>query len=125
VRDAEMFASKDKERKELIEAKNSADNLAYSSEKSLDEHKEKLPQPIVDEISTAISDLRAAAQTENVEDINSKIDAMQKSVMKIGEELQRQSGGGGSDANTDGGNADGGAQDAEYTKADEDKEKKE
>merc|ERR1712003_297602 len=76
VRDAEMFASKDKERKELIEAKNSADNLAYSSEKSLDEHKDKLPQEVVTEIETAISDLRAAAQTENVEDINAKIDVM-------------------------------------------------
>ena len=77
----------------------------------------------MDEITTAISDVRAAAQTENVEDINSKIDALQKSVMKIGEELSRQSGGsGGSDANA---NADAGAQDAEYTKAEEDKEKKE
>merc|ERR1712087_712101 len=111
------FASKDKERKELIEAKNSADNLAYSSEKSLDEHKDKLPQPIVDEISTAISELRAAAGTENVEDINSKIDALQKSVMKIGEELSRQSGGGSADAGS--ADAGAGAQDAEFTKADE------
>ena len=118
VRDAEMFASKDKERKELIEAKNSADNLVYSSDKSLDEHKAKLPQPVVDEITSAITDLRTASQTENLEDINSKIDALQKSVMKIGEELSKQAGGG---DGAEGGNADGGAQDAEFTKADEEK----
>merc|ERR1719443_1928733 len=116
VRDAEMYASKDKERKELIEAKNTADNLAYSSEKSLDEHKDKLPQEVVTEIETAISDLRAAAQTENVEDINAKIDVMQKAVMKIGEELSKQSGGGGSAGGAEG-TSEGGAQDAEYTKA--------
>merc|ERR1712087_1087668 len=85
VRDAEMFASKDKERKELIEAKNTADNLVYSSEKSLDEHKAKLPQAVVDEIESAITALRTAAQTEDAQDINAKVDALQKAVMKIGE----------------------------------------
>jgi len=117
VRDAEMFAGKDKERKELIEAKNSADNLVYSSEKSLDEHKDKLPQEVVDAISTAITDCRTAAQTENVEDINAKVNALQQAVMKIGEELSRQSGG-----STQGGQDDAGnAQEADYTKADEEK----
>merc|ERR1711904_190934 len=114
VRDAEVFASKDKERKELIEAKNSADNLVYSSEKSLDEHKAKLPQEVVDEITTAISDLRTAAETEDVEDMKKKTDALQKAVMKIGEELSRQAGGSGGDQA-------GQAEDAEYTKADEEK----
>jgi hypothetical protein len=39
VRDAEQYGEKDKERKELIEARNEADTLAYSVEKSLNEHK--------------------------------------------------------------------------------------
>ena len=127
VRDAEMFASKDKERKALIEAKNTADNLVYSSEKSLDEHKAKLPQAVVDEIESAVTDLRTAAQTEDVEDINAKVDALQKAVMKIGEELSRQAGGSGGDSGTEEG-AQGspdegakGAEDAEYTKAEEEK----
>mmetsp|Transcript_8794 Transcript_8794/g.31718 ORF Transcript_8794/g.31718 Transcript_8794/m.31718 type:complete len:708 (-) Transcript_8794:112-2235(-) len=121
VRDAEMYASKDKERKELIEAKNTADNLVYSSEKSLDEHKDKLPQAVVDEINSAITDLRTVAQTENVEDINGKVDALQKAVMKIGEELSRQAGGGGAGASSEGAEGEAGSQDAEYTKADEEK----
>jgi len=125
VRDAEMFASKDKERKELIEAKNTADNLVYSSEKSLDEHKAKLPQAVVDEIESAITALRTAAQTEDVQDINAKVDALQKAVMKIGEELSRQAGGsgGGADDGAQGNPDEGakGAEDAEYTKASEEK----
>merc|ERR1712127_741364 len=56
VRDAETFAGKDKERKALIEAKNDADTLLYSAEKSLHEHKEKLPADIVSQIETAIAD---------------------------------------------------------------------
>jgi hypothetical protein len=39
VRDAEQYAEKDRERKELIEARNEADTLCYSMEKSLQEHK--------------------------------------------------------------------------------------
>lgn len=44
VRDAEAYAEGDRKRKEMIEAKNEADSLAYSTEKSLNEHKAKLPQ---------------------------------------------------------------------------------
>ena len=44
VRDSEEFADKDKERKAIIEARNEGDTLIYSSERSLNEHKEKLPQ---------------------------------------------------------------------------------
>ena len=44
VREAEEYAEKDKERKALIDAKNDADNTMYSVERSLNEHKDKLPQ---------------------------------------------------------------------------------
>ena len=121
VRDAEAFASKDKERKEAIEAKNTADNLVYSSEKSLAEHKDKLPSEVVSEIEGAITACRTAATTEDVEDIKAKTDALQSAVMKIGEELSKQSGGGAEGGAGAGGD---GAQDAEYDKPDEEKEQK-
>ena len=44
VRDSEEFAEKDKEKKAIIEAKNEGDTLIYSAERSLNEHKDKLPQ---------------------------------------------------------------------------------
>lgn len=44
VRDAEQYAAADKKRKEMIEVKNEADTAIYSTEKSLNEYKAKLPQ---------------------------------------------------------------------------------
>merc|ERR1712178_521181 len=54
VRDAESFAAADKAKKELIDAKNEADTLLYSSERSLNEHKDKLPADVVSQIQEAI-----------------------------------------------------------------------
>lgn len=62
VREAETYSEKDKTRKELIEAKNEADTAIYSTDKSLTEYKSKLPQAVVDEITKAIADCRAASQ---------------------------------------------------------------
>eukprot|EP00958_Prasinococcus_capsulatus_P007415 scaffold694_cov188-Prasinococcus_capsulatus_cf.AAC.2 len=93
VRDAETFAAKDKERKDIIEAKNDADTLLYSSEKSLDEHKSKLPAEVVTAIEDAVKGLRAEMEGENLEALKSKTDELRKAVMKIGESLQQQAGG--------------------------------
>uniref|UniRef100_A0A061RYD5 Molecular chaperone DnaK n=1 Tax=Tetraselmis sp. GSL018 TaxID=582737 RepID=A0A061RYD5_9CHLO len=96
VRDAETYAEKDKQRKEVIEAKNEGDALIWSSEKSRDEHKANLPEEVVKSIDSAISDLRAAmeGEPETAEPIKEKIDALQKAVMKIGEHMSQSSGGG-------------------------------
>lgn len=60
VQDAESFAQKDKEKKEMVEAKNEADTLMYSAQRSLDEHKSKLPSEVVEQIEKAITNTRAA-----------------------------------------------------------------
>ncbi|KAG0613844.1 hypothetical protein M758_6G133500 [Ceratodon purpureus] len=110
VKDAELYAQKDQERKQLIDAKNDADTTMYSVEKSLSEHKDKLPQDVVDSITTAVADLKKAVESENVEDIKQKITAAQQASMKIGEALMKNqsSGSGGS------GPAGGQAAEAEY-----------
>ncbi|XP_049382957.1 heat shock 70 kDa protein, mitochondrial isoform X10 [Solanum stenotomum] len=112
VREAEMHAQKDQERKALIDIRNSADTTIYSIEKSLSEYKEKVPKEVVTEIETAISDLRAAMGTENIDDIKAKLDAANKAVSKIGEHMAGGSSGGASG----GGGAQGGDQppEAEY-----------
>ncbi|MCD7451610.1 Heat shock protein 68 [Datura stramonium] len=84
VREAEMHAQKDQERKTLIDLRNSADTTIYSIEKSLNEYRDKVPKEVVTEIETAVSDLRAATGTENVDEIKSKLDAANKAVSKIG-----------------------------------------
>lgn len=93
VRDAEQFASADKKRKELIEAKNEADTSIYSTEKSLNEYKAKLPQAVVDEINKALAEAREASQGEDVEKLKAKVQELSKASMKIGEALSQQSGG--------------------------------
>ncbi|CAO2815805.1 unnamed protein product [Amaranthus hypochondriacus] len=95
VKEAEIHAQKDQERKNLIDARNTADTSIYSIEKSLNEYREKIPSEIAKEIEDAVSDLRSAMQGENVDEIKAKIDAANKAVSKIG---QHMSGGSGGDA---------------------------
>eukprot|EP00850_Spirogloea_muscicola_P014880 SM000110S18887 [mRNA] locus=s110:86693:90416:+ [translate_table: standard] len=90
VKDAELFAAKDKERKALIEAKNDADTTLYSVEKSLNEHKAKLPPDVVSTIEAALADLRKATESDNVDNIRSTLSAAQQASLKIGESLARQ-----------------------------------
>ncbi|CAN4112028.1 unnamed protein product [Withania somnifera] len=111
VREAEMHAQKDQERKSLIDLRNNADTTMYSIEKSLNEYRDKVPKEVVTEIETAVSDLRAAMGTENIDDIKSKLDAANKAVSKIGEHMT-----GGSSGGATGGGSQGGDQppEAEY-----------
>jgi L1 cell adhesion molecule like protein len=84
VRDAEAHADADKNRKELIEAKNEADTLLYSADKNLSEHGANLPTDVKDAITGAQADLRSALEAENLEEVKAKIEALQQAVMKIG-----------------------------------------
>jgi len=91
VRQSEMFEKEDKKRKDLVDAKNDADALSYSTEKSLEEHQSKLQQAVVDEIKKALGELREASGQDDVEAIREKMSALSKAAMKIGEALGQQS----------------------------------
>ena len=114
VRDAEEHAEKDKERKAAIEAKNEADTSVYSAERNLEEHKEKLPADVVSEIEKAIADTREAMGGDDAEKIMESVNALRKSLTKIGEALNKQAGSEQPEQ----------AQDAEFTDADKDKKEK-
>uniref|UniRef100_A0A7S0ILD6 Uncharacterized protein n=1 Tax=Micromonas pusilla TaxID=38833 RepID=A0A7S0ILD6_MICPS len=94
VREAEAHADADKNRKELIEAKNEADTLLYSADKNISEHQANLPAEVVDAIKAAQVDLRTAVESENLEQVREKINELQQAVMKIGEALNKGAGGG-------------------------------
>ena len=102
VNDAESYAEQDKERKAAIDARNDADSLIYSTEKSVSEYKDKLPQDVIDGINSAIVDLRGAMEGDNAEDIKTKTTALQTVAMKIGESLN--AGASGEKGESDGGN---------------------
>ncbi|XP_022854232.1 heat shock 70 kDa protein, mitochondrial [Olea europaea var. sylvestris] len=112
VREAEMHAQKDQERKALIDIKNSADTTIYSIEKSVNEYRDKVPTEVVSEIESAISELRSAISGDNIDEIKAKLDAANKAVSKIGEHMTGSSGG--SSGGAQGGDQ---APEAEYEEA--------
>jgi molecular chaperone DnaK len=87
VKDAELYAQKDQERKQLIDARNDADTLTYSVEKSLSECKDKLPQDVVDSVQNALTDLKKALESENIDEIRKKTTEARSASMKIGQAL--------------------------------------
>ena len=92
VKDAEANASADKEKKELVEARNHADSLVYSTEKSLNEHKDKVDEAtktlIEDEIKK-VKDLLANADAK-ADTIKSATDSLMQNSMKLGEAIYKQ-----------------------------------
>ena len=92
VREAEMHAQKDQERKTLIDLKNNADTTIYSIEKSVSEYKDKVPSEVVSEIESAVADLRSAMAKDDVDEIKAKLDAANKAVSKIGQHMSGGSG---------------------------------
>ncbi|KAJ3707362.1 hypothetical protein LUZ61_011067 [Rhynchospora tenuis] len=115
VKEAELHAQRDQERKSLIDTRNSADTTAYSIEKSLSEYRDKIPAEVAKEIEDAVADLRAAMGEENVDKIKEKIDAANKAVSKIGQHMNQ--GGGSSGSNSSGGAAGDETPEAEYKEA--------
>merc|ERR1712087_586617 len=107
IKEAEANAEADKQRREMVDVKNDADTLLYSAEKSLHEHKEKLPADIVSQIETAIADLRTVKDGDDLEAIKSKIQDVQNATMKIGEAINKAAGGGGDGGSSDAGSASG------------------
>jgi molecular chaperone DnaK len=91
VRDAEANASADEQRRGLIEAKNKADSIIYSTEKSLKEYGDKIPQAEKDSIEKSIVNLRTAMEGENIEAINNGVETVTQESMKIGQHIYSQS----------------------------------
>jgi molecular chaperone DnaK len=87
VKDAEAHAAEDKKRKELVEARNHADALVHSTEKSLAEFGDKVPAADKTAIETAKAELRSALDSEDVGAIQQKSQALAQASMKLGEAM--------------------------------------
>ncbi len=83
-KDAEAHADDDRKRKELIEARNHADNTVYAAEKALREFGEKVPAEIKTEIETNVAEVKKVAEGEDVAAIKSATDALGQVIQKIG-----------------------------------------
>ena len=91
MRDAEENADADKERRELIEAKNEAESLIHSTEKSMEEHADKVDPTTVEVIELAIAALKDDLEGDNPEKIKSGAQNVRESAMKLGEAIYKAS----------------------------------
>jgi molecular chaperone DnaK len=89
VRDAEENAEADAKRRESMEARNEADSLVYSTEKSLTEHGEKLEPADKAEIEQQIQAVKAAMESDDAEEIKKATEVLQQGAMKIGEAMYK------------------------------------
>jgi len=89
VKDAEKNATEDKKRRELIEAKNSANSLIYSTEKTLQEYESKISNNDKQEVEDAIAQLKSVLESEDSEEIKVKTGILMTSSMKIGEAMYK------------------------------------
>ena len=91
VKDAEENAESDKERRELIEAKNQGESLIHSTEKSMEDHADKVDPTTIEAIELAISALKDDLETENAGKIKSGIQNVTDAAMKLGEAIYKSS----------------------------------
>ena len=91
VKDAEQHADADAKRKDLVEARNQADSLVYSTEKNLTEYGDKIPAEEKTAIEAGIADLRTALEGEDPDDIKAKTETLMQASMKLGEAMYKAS----------------------------------
>jgi molecular chaperone DnaK len=90
VKDAELHASEDQQKRAMIEARNQADGLVYTTEKALKEHGDKVDEETKKGIETALEELKTAMEGEDSEAIKSKTEALATASQKLGEVMYKQ-----------------------------------
>lgn len=131
VKDAEAHAAEDKKEREKIDARNEADGLLYSTEKSLKDYGDKISADDKSKIESAMEDLKGVMNNSSAsgEEIKAKTEALQQAAYKLAEEVYKsaaaqQQGAPGADASADtssdngdnngGKKGNGGVEDADY-----------
>ncbi|MDO3378320.1 molecular chaperone DnaK [Geoalkalibacter halelectricus] len=129
VKDAEAHAGEDKKKRELIEARNQADGLVYTTEKSLKEHGDKVDAATREGIQSALESLKKAMEGDSAEEIQNKTQELAQASHKLAEAMyakaeQGAEAPGGEAAEGGGAGAkDEDVVDAEFEEVDEDKKK--
>jgi len=88
-KDAEAHAEDDKKRRELVDAKNQADSMAYQTEKMLADQGEKVPAEDRSAIESAVSALREAAKTDDIEAIKRATQNLEQASHKVAEAMYK------------------------------------
>ena len=93
VQEAESHAEEDKQKRESIELKNTADSMAYQGENLLNEHGDKIPEDLKSEVQGKIAAVRSALQAEDMTTLRSAVDDLQASLQKVGQHVYSQQAG--------------------------------
>ncbi len=88
--DAEAHAGEDAKRKEIVEAKNLAEQMIYTAEKAVKDAGEKAPADVVTEVNEKIALLRTARDGEDLDAIKTASEALSTSLSKIGESMMKE-----------------------------------
>ncbi|TDI59179.1 MAG: molecular chaperone DnaK [Alphaproteobacteria bacterium] len=87
VKEAEENATEDKAKREAVDTRNQADSIIHSTEKSLSEHGDKIEDNEKQAIETAVTELKTALEGDDIDDINTKTEALGQASMKLGEAI--------------------------------------
>ena len=90
VKDAEEHAADDKARKEKVEVQNQADSLVHTTEKTLQEMGDKLGDDVKGPVQSALDELKEVKDSDDIEGIKAKMEALQQASMKLGEAVYAQ-----------------------------------
>src|SRR4029079_7465915 len=106
VKDAEAHAEDDRRQREIVETRNAAENAAYQAERQVTEMGDSLDSSSKEEIEAAIKDVRDNLESEDVELLKQKTDALQGAFHKVSEQMyaaaQQQAAAGGNGASAEG-----------------------
>ncbi|MEK9153148.1 MAG: molecular chaperone DnaK [Patescibacteria group bacterium] len=90
-KDAEVHSEQDKQKRDLIETRNLADNLIYSTEKTIQEAGEKIAKEAKEETEQKIKELKKIKDDDNIEEIKKKTEELSQVIQKVGAELYKAS----------------------------------
>lgn len=122
VKDAELNANEDKKRREAVDARNQADGLIHTTEKTLKDVGDKVAASDRSAIESAIADLRGVLDSGDANSIKTKADALSQLAMKLGEAMYQQQQASGAAAGAQGAaEAEPGVVDAEFSEVNDDK----
>jgi len=94
VKEAEAHSAEDKRRRQEIETRNQADALVYQTERTLNEHRDKIPVNEVNAIEAAIKETKEAIESGDINRIREKMDLLTKASHHLAEIMYRQASGG-------------------------------
>ncbi len=93
MKEAEQFEEEDKKIREKIELKNNAESLIYTTERTLEEYKDKVPKDVADKINEAKKTLEEAVKKDDEDAIKSGVDQLKRTLEDIGANMYKGAGG--------------------------------